>query len=101
MLDTENKNTGKGGQRIRHRMRGMLSTKTGKAVGITSLLMPVAGFIVQDLKKPDSLTRALVSKALEKLRKSKDKLLDISDKVEVSTLQENKNDIDIERRKEN
>ncbi|MDD3730895.1 MAG: hypothetical protein PHU88_00775 [candidate division Zixibacteria bacterium] len=75
--------------RTRHRLRGMISGKKGKTVGVTSLAVPLLGLIINDLRKPDSLSRQLVYGAVKKLRelkKPKIEMLDITDKVEISEL---------------
>ena len=78
--------SGSGGGRRRIRMRGMLSTKTGKAIGLTSIAAPILGYVVNDLKKPDSIVRGLATAAIRKLIHSKQKEIqeiDITDKVEI------------------
>jgi hypothetical protein len=81
---TNNKINGDRG--IRHRFRGFRESKTGKVAGYTSLAAPVVGFIINDLRKPDSLIRQLIGKTLNRLLDNKYKkveAIDITDKVEV------------------
>ncbi len=71
---------------MRSRIRGCMSGKTGKAVGITSVTAPLIGFLVHDLKKPDSLIRQLAGKAVRGLlewKKEKRQVIDITDRVEI------------------
>lgn len=68
------------------RFRGGLSGNKGKAVGVTSIVIPVLGYIVNDLRKPDSVVRKLVGSTVNALlfrRTKNNKALDITDKVEV------------------
>ena len=85
--DSEHKGTTESsGRRTRRRLRGMLKTKTGKTIGLASIAAPVIGYIVQDLRKPDSLIRELVGGTVNKLiayRRKKTEAIDISDKVEI------------------
>lgn len=77
---------GGGGRRLRNRVRGCLSGKKGKTAGIAAVVAPVVGFIVNDLRKPDSLIRNLIGKTARKLltaRTKEKKAIDITDKVEV------------------
>ena len=74
------------GRRTHRRLRGMLETKTGKTIGLASIAAPVIGYIVQDLRKPDSLIRELAGATVSKLiayRRKKTEVIDISDKVEI------------------
>jgi hypothetical protein len=74
------------GRRQRTRLRGALSGKRGKAVGLTSLAAPLVGFIVNDLKKPDSVIRSFLKSTTRKLLQrpaKKAEAIDISDKVDV------------------
>jgi len=83
-----------GGGRTRRRLRGMMETKTGKAVGIVSLAAPVVGFIIKDLKKPNSITRQLVGKAVKKLLERKPKqveVIDITDRAEITDITDEDN----------
>ena len=77
---------GGGGRRFRNRVRGCLSGKKGKTAGLAAVVAPVVGYIVNDLRKPDSLIRSLVGKTARKLlavRTKEKKAIDITDKVEV------------------
>ncbi len=88
-LNKSNKND----RRIRRRFRGLMESRTGKAVGYTSIAAPVIGFIINDLRKPNSIVRQLIGKAVNKLLESKSKkieAIDITDKVEI--LDENNHD---------
>ena len=83
-----------GNKRNCFRVRGLPKTKTGKTIGITSVAAPIVGFIINDLKKPDSMIRALIGKAATKLierKKSKTDILDITEKVEISNTTEKNN----------
>ncbi|MEW5994719.1 MAG: hypothetical protein AB1744_10010 [Candidatus Zixiibacteriota bacterium] len=74
------------GRRKRKRLRGALSGKSGKAIGLTSLAAPLVGFIVNDLKKPDSVIRAFLKTTTRKLLErptKKVEAIDISNKVDV------------------
>ena len=76
-----------GGGGLRRRVRGMCSGKTGKTIGLASLAAPVVGFVVNDLKKPDSMIRALTAATVRKLlpaRSAQPKAIDITDKVEIT-----------------
>ncbi|RKX26697.1 MAG: hypothetical protein DRP45_02890 [Candidatus Zixiibacteriota bacterium] len=78
--------SGAGGRRQRSRLRGMLSSKTGKTIGFTSIAAPIIGYVVNDLKKPDSLVRSLLSGAVRKLLPAKTEIVeavDITDEVEI------------------
>jgi hypothetical protein len=75
-----------GGRRYRQRLRGLMSTKTGKAAGAASIIAPVVGFVVNDLKKPDSIIRALTNKTVGYLltrRPKQVEAIDITDEVEI------------------
>ncbi len=81
-----NNQRNKGDRRIRRRIRGMMESKAGKVAGYTSLAAPVIGFIINDLRKPNSMVRQLIGKAVNKLLESKNKkveAIDITDKVEI------------------
>jgi len=61
--------------------------KGGKAVGLASLATPVAAFVVNDLRKPDSLIKAGVKTLVQyvtRRRLAAPETVDITDKVEVS-----------------
>jgi hypothetical protein len=70
-----------------------MSGRKGKTIGLSALAAPIAGFIVNDLRKPDSIIRKLVGSAIAKLDsslKEKRKKLDIGDKAEVVVHDEQK-----------
>lgn len=78
--------TGIGGRRQRGRMRGMLTGKTGKAAGFMSIVGPIIGYVVHDLKKPDSIIRGLIGRTVNKLLPAKAQrveTIDITDEVEI------------------
>jgi len=78
--------TGTGGRRQRKRLRGMFTGKTGKAIGFTSIAAPIIGYVVNDLKKPDSIVRGLIGGVVRKLlpaKSGKVEVIDITDKVEI------------------
>jgi hypothetical protein len=82
----DNSGTVTGGRRQRNRLRGMCTGGTGKTIGFASIAVPIIGYVVNDLKKPDSLIRGLIGKTANKLLAMKSKkieAIDISDKVEV------------------
>jgi hypothetical protein len=73
-------------------MRGACSSKTGKTVGLASIAAPIVGFVVNDLKKPDSVIRALTAATVRKLLPAKTdrpKAIDITDKVEIIEINDN------------
>jgi len=73
-------------RRIRRRFRGMMESKTGKTVKYTSLAASIVAFIINDLRKPNSMTRQLIGKTVNKLLELKNKkieAIDITDKVEI------------------
>ncbi len=79
-------NNNEGDRKIRRRFRGMMESKAGKAVGFTSLAAPIIGYIINDLRKPNSIVRQLIGKAVNKLLESKIKkveAIDITDKIEI------------------
>jgi len=78
--------TGPGGRRQRKRLRGMFTGKTGKAIGFTSIAAPIIGYVVNDLKKPDSIVRGLIGGVVRKLlpaKSGKVEVIGITDKVEI------------------
>lgn len=78
--------TGAGGMRRRKRLRGMLAGKTGKTIGFTSIAAPIIGYVVNDLKKPNSIIRDLVGGVVRKLlpaKSEKPEAIDITDRVEI------------------
>ena len=89
---TQTPNERAGGRRYRSRVRGMLSSRTGKTVGIASIVTPVIGYVVNDLRKPDSVIRALVGRAVSRFLPTgtkEVKAIDITDEVEI--LEDNHN----------
>ena len=82
----DNAKTDTGGRRQRKRLRGMFTGKTGKAIGFTSIAAPIIGYIVNDLKKPNSLVRGLIGSVARRLLPAKSeqaKVIDITDEVEI------------------
>jgi hypothetical protein len=80
------KTGGSSGRRERRRHRGLFETKTGKAIGFSSIAAPLIGFVVNDLKKPDSIVRGLIGAAATKLlgtRSRRAEVIDITDKVKI------------------
>jgi hypothetical protein len=86
--------TGAGGPRERKRRRGKRSDEATSAtrvtsaekIGFTAIAAPLIGYVVQDLKKPDSMVRSLVGGAIRKFLPEKSeqaKAIDIGDRVEV------------------
>ena len=78
--------TGSSGRGQRRRLRGMMSGKTGKAIGFTSITAPLLGYVVNDLRKPNSIVRGLIGGVIGKLIPSKSKkieAIDITDEVEI------------------
>jgi len=64
----------------------MFTGKTGKAIGFTSIAAPIIGYVVNDLKKPDSIVRGLIGGVVRKLlpaKSGKVEVIDITDKVEI------------------
>ncbi len=75
-----------GGRRNRQRLRGLMSTRAGKTAGVASIVAPVVGFIVNDLKRPNSVIKALTSKVIYHLlpqRRERVEAIDITDEVEI------------------
>ena len=87
-MPERNNTSGKesGMRRQRRRLRGMMNSKTGKTIGLASIAAPVIGYVVNDLKKPDSVIRALLQHTVRKIlpgSTSKVEAIDISDRVEI------------------
>ena len=83
---SDNVGSGAGGRRQRSRLRGMLTSKTGKTIGFTSIAAPIIGYVINDLKKPNSIVRSLISGAVRKLLPAKTEIveaIDITDEVEI------------------
>jgi len=77
---------GVGVRRARTRLRGMFSGKRGKAIGFTSVAAPIIGYVVNDLRKPNSIVRELIGGVIRKLlppKSEKFEVIDITDKVEI------------------
>ena len=77
---------GVGARRARTRLRGMFSGKRGKAIGFTSVAAPILGYVVNDLRKPDSVVRGLIGGVIRKLlppKSEKLEAIDITDEVEI------------------
>lgn len=87
MPDKTQANTeGAGLGRVRRRLRGALNSRTGTAVGITSLVAPLLGLVINNLRQPNSLSRRLLGMAVNKLTAPKYKkavAIDITDQVEI------------------
>ena len=63
-----------------------MSSRAGKTAGVASIVAPVVGFVVNDLKKPNSIIRALTKKAINHIlpqRMEKIEAIDITDEVEI------------------
>jgi len=50
------------GRQQRSRLRGVLTGKRGRQVGLASLMAPLAGYVIRDLRKPDSVIRVLTQR---------------------------------------
>jgi hypothetical protein len=75
-----------GKRRQRQRIRGQFSTGTRRTIGLTSLAAPVIGYVVNDLRKPDSMVRRLVGQVIHRLAPPEPQpreVLDITDEVEI------------------
>ncbi len=75
-----------GGRGERRRLRGMLASKTGKAIGFTTIAAPLIGYVVNDLKKPDSIIGRLIGVTLTKLlsaRSPKVEVIDVTRDAEI------------------
>jgi hypothetical protein len=82
----DNADTGVGRRRQRSRLRGMLTGKTGKTAGLASIAAPIIGYVVHDLKKPDSIIRGLIGKTISRFlpaKPEKVEAIDITDEVEI------------------
>jgi hypothetical protein len=58
----------------------------GRTIGFTSLAAPITAYIVNDLKKPDSIIRRLIGSTVTRIRLSsqgRKKELDVGDQAEV------------------
>jgi hypothetical protein len=45
------------------RLRGIFTGKRGKRLGLASAIIPLTGYVIQDLRKPDSIIKALTQRA--------------------------------------
>jgi hypothetical protein len=76
---------------FRRRLRGGLGGRSGRAVGVSSVLVPLMSYVVYDLQKPDSTVKKLASAMANKFvtwREQRQQLTDISDKAEVISREE-------------
>ena len=75
-----------GGRRQRSRLRGALTGKRGRQVGFASLMAPLAGYVIQDLRKPNSAIRALTQRTgawlIEKIASHR-RRIDYAEPVEI------------------
>jgi len=86
----------KSGRQARHRFRGLMQSKPARAVGITSIVAPLIGYVIKDLQKPESFTRQLISTTINKLKKpvfKKVETIDITDEVEMLDENNDNNEI--------
>ena len=90
-IDSDNAGMGVGG-RQRKRMRGMFSSKTGKTIGFTSIAAPIIGYVINDLKKPNSIVRNLIGGAVRKLLPAKSEKVDAIDITNEIEIIENNNE---------
>jgi hypothetical protein len=75
-----------GKRRQRQRIRGQFSTGTRRTIGLTSLAAPVIGYVVNDLRKPDSVVRRLMGQMIRRLAPPEPQpreILDITDEAEI------------------
>jgi hypothetical protein len=75
-------------RRKRTRLRGYLSGRSGKALGVATIVTPLLGWAVRDLQRPDSALRRIARVGLDRFleyRRNRARLVDVSDKVEVVT----------------
>ena len=83
----ENDQTMRGpGRGRRFRLRGPFSGKRGRQAGLASLIIPLAGYVIQDLRKPNSTVKALAQRAYAYLTQAKAdrrKAIDPAGRVEV------------------
>jgi hypothetical protein len=78
--------SGAGGGRRRRRLRGALSGRRGKQLGLLSFFVPLTGYVIQDLRKPDSVIKALtqrVSTYLAERKSAARRQIDPAGRVEV------------------
>ena len=81
------------GRRQRRRLRGIFAGKRGKQIGLLSFVTPLAGYVIQDLRKPDSVIKSIAQRAYLYLAERKTvrrQRIDPAGRVEV--LQTNSNE---------
>jgi hypothetical protein len=64
----------------------MLSGKTGRTIGISSIAAPIIGYVINDLKKPDSVVRGLIGGVVRRLLPGKTErveAIDITEDAEI------------------
>ena len=86
MTNRQQDSAGNPGRRQRSRLRGMLSGKTGKTIGFTTIAAPIVGYVINDLKKPNSIVRSLITGVVRKLlpaKTDKVEVIDITERVEI------------------
>jgi len=74
------------GRGFRRCLRAGMGSRTGRAVGVSSVLVPIVSYVVYDLQQPDSTVKRLASAVADRFigwRDNRRRLTDISDKVEV------------------
>jgi len=74
------------GRGRRFRLRGVFSGKRGRQAGLASLFVPLAGYVIQDLRRPDSTVKALAQRAYAYLTRSitdRQKAIDPAGRVEI------------------
>ena len=76
-------------EKLTERVRDLSNNRTAKVIGLSALAAPVVALLAWDLSKPGSTSRRALSMAastlLAPLKKSNNGQVDISDKVEVVT----------------
>jgi len=68
------------------RLRGVFSGKRGRQLGMASFFVPLAGYVVQDLSKPDSKIKLIARRAYAYLAERKinrAKQIDPAGRVEI------------------
>jgi hypothetical protein len=83
------------GRGMRRRLRGAFSGKRGRRIGFASFVVPLAGYVIQDLRKPDSTIKLIARRAytyLSERRVDRAKRIDPAGRVEIIDA-ENKQDI--------
>lgn len=82
-----------GRRRLRARLGGMFANKTCRTIGFASIAAPIVGYIINDLKKPDSVISGLIGSTVSKLLRAKPEkveAIDITDKVEILEINSDK-----------